>query len=112
MVSSPALIAFNSFIYRISINLPDVPYSAELKKTGSEEFKEISQRIFDSINFSLKDVPGFYNLTVKEFRYLILLKNRVVEISKSRVLIRDFFRLDNHLKVGLFRSSSEPLKNC
>ena len=46
-----------------------MPYSADLKVKTSGDFIESSQQVIDAVDFLLKPLPGFYNVTVKEFRY-------------------------------------------
>lgn len=66
--SASAAMALIAIIYRITVNLPDMPFSSNLKNKTSTDFIESSQQVVDSVNFLIQPIPGFHNVTVKEFR--------------------------------------------
>lgn len=67
-VPAAALTLLASFAYRIVLNLPDVPFSADLRKPHSAEFKETAERVTESIDFLLRSEPGYRNTSVAQFR--------------------------------------------
>ena len=70
--SASAAMALIAIIYRITINLPDEPFSPNLKNKTSTEFLESSQQVVDAVNFLMKPIPGFHNVTIREFRSVYL----------------------------------------
>jgi hypothetical protein len=55
-------------LYRITLNLPDLPYSAALKSPDRDEYKEMSERVRNAALETFKDMDGFYNVTILRFR--------------------------------------------
>ncbi|TMS34397.1 hypothetical protein L596_002002 [Steinernema carpocapsae] len=56
-------------IYRITINLPDLPYSTDLRKPGSPEYFAINKKVVESIDGLLTPIPGDFRASVLNYRY-------------------------------------------
>lgn len=56
-------------IYRITFNLPDVPFSSGLRHEHSKEFKSVSDEVITAINSRLsEDYVSFRSASVHGFR--------------------------------------------
>ncbi|KAK0394831.1 hypothetical protein QR680_000954 [Steinernema hermaphroditum] len=56
-------------IYRVTINLPDLPYSSDLRRPGSPEYFAINKKVVDAIDGLLTPVPGDFRASVLNYRY-------------------------------------------
>ncbi|CAP30284.1 Protein CBG11065 [Caenorhabditis briggsae] len=56
-------------IYRLTINFPELPYTAELKNLESEEFLVNSKHIAHEIQHLVKDLEGKHTARVVDFKY-------------------------------------------
>ncbi|CAJ0931744.1 unnamed protein product, partial [Mesorhabditis belari] len=56
-------------LYRATVNFPDLPYSAQLRHEGTEDFLKYSKEITDSVNHLLRHVPGDHRASVLKYRY-------------------------------------------
>ncbi|CAD5212711.1 unnamed protein product [Bursaphelenchus okinawaensis] len=67
----PLLAALSAILalYRVTINLPDVPFSAELRRPHSDEFKSLAEQVSESARKVFKHEHNFYNVSVLQFRY-------------------------------------------
>uniref|UniRef100_A0AC35FVX6 SEA domain-containing protein n=1 Tax=Panagrolaimus sp. PS1159 TaxID=55785 RepID=A0AC35FVX6_9BILA len=97
-ISASAAMALIAIIYRITINLPDMPFSPNLKNKTSTDFIDSSQQVMDAINFLIQPIPGFHNVTVKEFRYqqvvgtmviMDILSTNIHDIESFKKLFQD-----------------------
>ena len=77
-ISPGTAVALVAIVYRILLNLPDMPYSADLKNKNSGDFIESSQQVIDAVDFLMKPLPGFYNVSIREFRYQPVVGTMVV----------------------------------
>jgi hypothetical protein len=55
-------------LYRVTLNLPDVPFSADLRRPDQEEYKEMSAQVRSAAIDTFADVDGFHNVSVLRFR--------------------------------------------
>lgn len=55
-------------LYRVTLNLPDVPFSVSLRRPDQKEYKDMSGQVKDAVFDIFKDVDGFHNVTVLQFR--------------------------------------------
>ena len=65
--TAAALLAL-SVIYRLTINLPDLPYSYDLRKPGSAGFVETARNISQAVDELLEPVRGEHRPVVFKFR--------------------------------------------
>ncbi|KAI1728544.1 SEA domain-containing protein [Ditylenchus destructor] len=66
-------------IYRITFNLPDVPFSSGLRHEHSKEFKSVSDEVITAINSRLsEDYVSFRSASVHGFRYQAVIGTLVV----------------------------------
>lgn len=65
--TAAALLAL-SVIYRLTINLPDLPYSYDLRKPGSTGFVETASNISLAVDELLAPVRGEHRPVVFQFR--------------------------------------------
>ncbi|GMT14993.1 hypothetical protein PFISCL1PPCAC_6290, partial [Pristionchus fissidentatus] len=56
-------------IYRLTINLPQLPYSTTLRTAGSDDFVKTAKSIEDSIDNLLRGIDGEHRSSVTHFRY-------------------------------------------
>uniref|UniRef100_A0A7E4VY10 SEA domain-containing protein n=1 Tax=Panagrellus redivivus TaxID=6233 RepID=A0A7E4VY10_PANRE len=68
-ISAATAVALVALVYRVTLNLPDMPYSNDLRNKSSPTFAEYSQQVIDGVDFLLKPLPGFHSVSVREFRY-------------------------------------------
>jgi hypothetical protein len=66
----PAALLIGALIslYRVTLNLPDVPFSASLKNPEHAEYKEMTERVRNATMADLSQLDGFYNVSVLQFR--------------------------------------------
>lgn len=57
-----------TILYRLTINLPELPYSPELKHVGSEEFVKNAKALEKSIDELMKSFKGDHRASVLQFR--------------------------------------------
>ncbi|CAD6196913.1 unnamed protein product [Caenorhabditis auriculariae] len=76
--SSKTAMAFSLFaalslsvIYRLTINLPDLPYSHELRRVGSDEFLKTSKELSEAIDKLLVELPGEHRASVFQYHQII-----------------------------------------
>lgn len=69
--TTAALLAL-SVIYRVTINLPDLPYSYDLRKPGSAGFVETAKNISLAVEELLAPIRGEHRPVVFQFRFAIL----------------------------------------
>lgn len=55
-------------LYRVTLNLPDVPFSASLKNPEHAEYKDLTERVRNATTIDLSQFDGFYNVSVLQFR--------------------------------------------
>ncbi|CAD5218061.1 unnamed protein product [Bursaphelenchus xylophilus] len=67
----PLLAALSAILalYRVTLNLPDVPFSAELRRPHSVEFNNMATRISTAAKQVFQHEHNFYNVTILQFRY-------------------------------------------
>ncbi|KAI1726700.1 SEA domain-containing protein [Ditylenchus destructor] len=71
--------ASGTSVYRITFNLPDVPFSAGLRHQHSKEFKSVSEEVITAINSRLsEDYVSFRSASVHGFRYQAVIGTLVV----------------------------------
>ncbi|PAV89174.1 hypothetical protein WR25_06179 [Diploscapter pachys] len=58
-----------TYIYHATLNLPDLPYSHDLRRAGSEEFRKTARSLSTAIYDLIGDLPGEHRIAVNEFRY-------------------------------------------
>ncbi|VDK75654.1 unnamed protein product, partial [Anisakis simplex] len=56
-------------IYRLTINLTELPYSNELRRPGSTEFFNANDQIVKSFQHLLRRIPGHHEASVLGYRY-------------------------------------------
>ena len=57
-----------TYIYHATLNLPDLPYSHDLRRAGSEEFRKTAHSLSTAIYDLIGDLPGEHRIAVNEFR--------------------------------------------
>lgn len=62
-------------LYRVTLNLPDVPFSASLRRPDHEEYREMSSRVRQSVMDVFEGVDGFYNVSVLQFRLVLFFES-------------------------------------
>lgn len=55
-------------IYRLTINLPDLPYSPDLARPGSDVFLRTSKDLVQGMDDLLVDLPGTHKSSVFQYR--------------------------------------------
>ncbi|CAJ0558365.1 unnamed protein product, partial [Mesorhabditis spiculigera] len=56
-------------VYRVTLNLPGLPYSSELRHPGSVEFLNTSKHLVEGVEHILRSIPGDHRATVLQYRY-------------------------------------------
>uniref|UniRef100_A0A0K0CXX2 I-set domain-containing protein n=1 Tax=Angiostrongylus cantonensis TaxID=6313 RepID=A0A0K0CXX2_ANGCA len=100
-----------SIIYRISVNLPDLPYSADLQNIGSHGFLQTSNEIARTVDRLLANLPGHHSAAVFQYRYhkdlgtLVYLD--VYSNNESSFVKKRFMEAIKNGWLGPFRISSD-----
>ncbi|VDN88584.1 unnamed protein product [Brugia pahangi] len=75
MILIPSLFTATTFlaVHRFIINFTDLPYSNELNHPYSKQFIRTSQQISDALQTILAALPGQYNISIVNYRFLAFL---------------------------------------
>lgn len=71
-----------------------MPFSANLRNQDSTEFAESSQQVIDAVNFLIKPIPGFHNVTVKEFRFVGGARRPLTDVCRYQQVVGTMVILD------------------
>jgi hypothetical protein len=76
-------------VFRVTLNLPDLPFSIDLRKNSTAGFLSESQKIVDAFDFLFLDEPLYKNASVHTFRFRQPLGSRIPFIIR-RLIINNF----------------------
>ncbi|KAI6206597.1 Basement membrane proteoglycan [Aphelenchoides besseyi] len=65
-------------LYRVTLNLPDVPFSSSLRRPNQLEYRETADRVREAAFETFKNDLNFHNVTVLQFRYEAVVGTMVI----------------------------------